>query len=78
MRKPADAFEAKGIREIPATERDLTSLILEHRDPARHVPPGLAGAILELARLDGTDALDKLNRLGMDGGAPVIEYSVVG
>lgn len=69
-----DAWEKKGIREVPATPEALIRLIAEHSDLKRHVPPGYGAAILELARRGTVKALDKLNSELKTHGAPVVTY----
>ena len=73
-----DVWEQKGIREFPATERNLINVILEYSAATRHVPPGFAAAIIELARRYRLDALDRLNVEGRAHGAPQIEYNIIG
>ncbi len=76
-RNAIDAWEKKGVIETPSTEKELRTLILEHSELKQHVPPGYAGAILELAKAFGLQALDRLNYEGKKGSAPLIEYSVI-
>lgn len=75
-RAAIDAWEKKGVIEVPATIKDVIRILLEHRELERHVPSGYGTAILELAKLGGLRALDQLNYEGTQRGGPLVEYHV--
>lgn len=75
-RAAPDAWEKKGVMEFPATEAGLIKVLLEHQGIKRHVPPGFGAAVLQLARVGGVEALERLNSEGRQGGAPVVTYRI--